>query len=97
MTAYAAPSNILVSKGPATVYQRGSAVTVSDTTQDPNGPFDALWVGSAGTVVVVTKNNDVLTLPGVPAGTLLPISCQGVKSTGTTVTSPNTNIIGLGA
>lgn len=95
MANYSTPANLL--NGPLrTVYQRGSAVTVSDTAQDPNGPFAALWVGAAGTVVLVTRNNDTLTLVGVPAGTLLPIACQGVKSTGTTVTTPNTNIVGLG-
>lgn len=94
MTAFAAPTNILPAKV-AACYEKGAAVTVSDTVQDPNGPFSALWVGAAGTVKLQTRNNDTLTLVGVPAGTLLPIACQAVWSTGTTVATPNTNIVGL--
>lgn len=94
MTAYATPTNILQSRT-ATAYHTAAAITVSDTAQDPAGPFSALWVGAAGNVKLTTRNGNTVTLIGVPAGTLLPISCQGVWSTGTTVSTPNTNIVGL--
>lgn len=73
----------------------GGAITVHDTTADPNGPFRALWVGAAGNVKVTTYDGTAITLIGVPAGTLLPIAVLKVFSTGTTVSTPNTNITGL--
>lgn len=73
----------------------GAAITVADTGTDAAGPFRFLWVGAAGTVKVTTRDGSVLTLVGVPAGTLLRVAVSLVWSTGTTVTSPNTNIVGL--
>lgn len=55
----------------------------------------ALWVGASGDVAVVTKSGQTITIPGVAAGTILPIRVMQVKTTGTTVTSPTTNIIAL--
>jgi hypothetical protein len=77
------------SAGPAT---GAVAVTPNDSTVVD---FAALYVGGAGTVTVTTLNAsgadaDVL-FTGVPAGTILPVHCSKVKSTGTTATS----IVGL--
>ena len=72
-----------------------SAVTVSDATPDPAGPFRGLWVGAAGSVKVTTRDGDDVTFVGVPAGTVLPVAVSRVWSTGTGVATPNTNIIGL--
>lgn len=46
----------------------------------------ALYVGGAGDVRVVTWGGDTVTITGVPAGTLLPISVKQVLSTSTTAT-----------
>ncbi len=69
------------------------AVTVSDATADPNGPFYSLYVGVAGGAIKLTtlQGNDV-TLTAVPLG-VLKVGCTRVWSTGTTTTS--TLIIGL--
>jgi hypothetical protein len=76
-------------------YEGAFAVTTSDTTDDPHGPFAALYVGAAGAVSVVMVNGQSVTLPGVPAGTTLRIAVKRVNTTGTTVATPGTNIIGL--
>jgi hypothetical protein len=75
--------------GPAT---KAAAVTPHDSTAVD---FASLYIGGAGNVTVTTRNMagtaaDVL-FTGVPAGTILPISCTKVKATGTTATS----IVGL--
>ncbi len=72
-----------------------SAVTTADAGTDANGPFRALYVGAAGAVKVTTIDGDTVTFPGVPAGFVLPVSAKLVWTTGTTVATPNTNIIGL--
>ncbi len=79
-------------EAPAT---NGAAVTVSDSVADPNGPFRGLWVGAAGNVKVTTRGGSTFTLVGVAAGTLLPIAVSRVWSIGTSVATPNTNIVGL--
>lgn len=74
----------------------GVAVTPSDTVDDPNGPFTSLWVGAAGAVVIFPHAGGSYTLPGVLAGTMLNgLRVRRVGSTGTTVTSPATNIVGF--
>ncbi len=47
-----------------------------------------LWVGGAGDIVVVMSGGDgsSVTLSGVTAGTLLPLSVIGVDATDTTAT-----------
>lgn len=72
-----------------------AAVTTADAGTDANGPFRCLYVGAAGAVKVTTVDGDTVTFPGVPAGFVLPVSVQLVWTTGTTVATPNTNIIGL--
>lgn len=72
-----------------------AAVTTADSGTDASGPFRALYVGAAGAVKVTTVDGDVVTFPGVTAGFILPVSVKLVWTTGTTVATPNTNIIGL--
>ncbi|MDQ3024270.1 MAG: hypothetical protein M3R04_07820 [bacterium] len=63
------------------------AVTPSDATIVH---FRGLYVGGAGNVAVAATSGNV-TFTAVPAGTILPVNCTKVLSTGTTATS----IIGL--
>jgi hypothetical protein len=75
--------------GPAT---GAVAVTPNDSTVVD---FAALYVGGAGNVTLTTLNAsgadaDVL-FTAVPAGSILPVHCSKVKSTGTTATA----IVGL--
>lgn len=75
----------------ATAYRNAAAITPADNAQI--GPFAALYVGSAGSVVVCPVNSTtVVTFVAVPAGTLIPLAFQGVNATGTTAGS----LVGLG-
>lgn len=66
-------------------FPNAASVTPSDgTALSPLAA--ALWVGGAGSVTVVTYEGQTVTFNAVAAGTLLPISCQYVKATGTTAT-----------
>jgi hypothetical protein len=81
----AARSSYQNGAGPATV---AVAVTPNDSTAVD---FAGLYVGGAGNITLTTLNAsgvaaDVL-FTGVPAGTILPVHCTKVKSTGTTATS----------
>jgi hypothetical protein len=75
----------------AVTYEGGVAVTASDTTDDPAGPFAALWIGAAGSgaLKVTMINGDVVTLAGVTASGNRPLTLavKRVWSTGTNVTS----------
>lgn len=94
MGAYAIPIEVMRAIK-ATVYQSAKAIVPADNTQI--GPFDALYVGGAGDVIVCMRNGDgaggvtPVTFKAVPVGTILPISIQGVNATGTTAT----NLVGL--
>ena len=67
------------------------AVTV--TPADSNLSYDirGFYVGATGDVRVTTINGNDVTFVAVPAGQIMPISCQRIWSTGTTATS----IVGL--
>lgn len=67
--------------------QDGFAVTKSDSTVQP---FDGLWIGGAGNVLVRTAKGNSLTFTGVPAGATLPIAGDKVLNSTTA-----TNIVGL--
>lgn len=62
------------------------AVTPSDTDDIAGGPARALYVGGAGTVVLVTRSGNTVTFVGVPAGSILPVDTKRVK-TDTTATN----------
>jgi len=75
--------------GPAT---KAVAVTKSDATVVD---FASLYIGGAGDVAVEARNMSGtaanVTFKAVPAGTVLPIACTKVLSTGTSAT----DIVGL--
>lgn len=62
------------------------AVTPNDTTKLTKYAR-ALYVGGAGNVTVLCRDDSVVTFTAVPAGTVLPIRAQRVNATGTTATS----------
>lgn len=70
----------------STSYFQAVAVTPHDVTVVP-GPTRALWVGGAGNLTVVMKDDNASVLiENVPQGTLLPISVKLVMATGTSAT-----------
>jgi hypothetical protein len=73
--------------GPAAV---AAAVTPHDT--NLIDMTRGLYVGGAGDVTVRMRNGSNCTFTGVPAGSILPVQCDRVLSTGTTAT----NIVRLG-
>lgn len=70
--------------------KRAAPVTPSDSAKLQR-TTKYVWVGGAGALSVITEGGNTVTLAGVPAGTLLPIEVQLVRSTGTTAT----NIVAL--
>lgn len=68
-----------------------AAVTPSDSVDIATGITRALYVGTAGTLVVDTYTNTSVTFVGVLGGTVLPIQVRRVRVTGTTAT----NIVAL--
>jgi hypothetical protein len=67
------------------------AVTASDATADPNGPFWGLYVGAAGNITLTTLAGSTVLLTAVPLG-ILKVGCTRVWSTGTAAAS---TLIGL--
>jgi len=53
--------------------------------------YRALYVGGAGDIKLVTINGNTITFTAVPAGTILPVGCTQIFSTGTTAT----NLVGM--
>lgn len=74
------------------VYTGAKAVTLSDTVDDPKGPFAGLLVTATGTVSFVTQEGDTVSLTAVAANTELHIAVRRVRTTGTAGT-----VIGLTA
>ena len=62
-------------------------VSPSDSADETGAPFDALFVGGTGNIVVVKTNDATVTFTAVQAGTLLPIGgWKRIDSTSTTAT-----------
>ena len=61
------------------------AVTPSDTTADPNGPFTELVVGGAGAVKLTTVGGSTVVITAV-AGQRIQLQVSRVWSTGTLAT-----------
>jgi hypothetical protein len=61
------------------------AVTPSDSTDLSNGTCQALWVGTAGNVSVITAAGTTVTITG--ASGLVPLQCSRVRSTSTTAST----------
>lgn len=67
-----------------------SAVTPSDSTNLTTAAR-ALYVGTAGNIVLVTVGGNVITFANVQSGTILPVRTTRVNATNTTAT----NIVAL--
>lgn len=64
-------------------------ITPNDST-DLTDVTKALYIGSAGAVAVIAADDTVaVTIPGVQAGSILPIRVKRVMATNTTVTAGN--------
>ncbi len=61
----------------------GAPVTPSDTDIVNNG---ILYIGTGGSVAVVTRSGDTLTFTNVANGVFLPVVVKQVLATGTTAT-----------
>lgn len=70
----------------AITYEDAIAVTASDTTTDPAGPFAGLLVTATGNVKFTTQRGSTVALTSVAANTVLPFVVARVWSTGTTAT-----------
>lgn len=82
----AAPANGAVASANSADY--AAAVTPTDTAATRFSATRGLWVGGAGNVTAIMAGDEQSALfVGVPAGTVLPIRCIRVASTGTTATS----------
>jgi hypothetical protein len=67
------------------------AVTASDTTDLPDGPCRAIYIGGTGNVSLITGGGSLVTFSSLNSGYVLPLEVVRVRATGTTAT----NIIAL--
>lgn len=79
--------------GDGSIYATVVPVSTSDTQNDPNGPFEALWIGGAGNVKLITQAGQTKTFIGCANGSFLAEEVKQVYTTNTTAT----DILGLGA
>ena len=70
----------------AITYLDGVAVTKSDTTNDPAGPFAGFLVTVTGNVSFVTMGGNTIALTSVAANVVIPIACRRINSTNTSAT-----------
>ena len=70
---------------PSDPAQDAAVVTPSDTADQGN--VRGLYVGGAGNVSIVTAAGNTCVFTGVTAGSILPVRCTKVRSTGTTATT----------
>ncbi|MDB5539302.1 MAG: hypothetical protein JWQ89_1029 [Devosia sp.] len=70
--------------------RRGFQITPNDAT-DFTAETRAIYIGSAGDLVVVLVSGDEVSFVGLSGGALLPVRARRVKSTGTTAT----HLVGL--
>lgn len=68
-------------------------VTVSDAVDLPQ--ISIIFVGAGGDVKVTTAQGTDVTFVGLQAGQVIPVQVRRVWSTGTTVTTPNTNLLAI--
>lgn len=66
-------------------YNKGVAITKSDTDNFADGLCDAIYVGGAGVVVVVFQDGSTASFTCI-AGQVLPVRAKRVNSTNTTAT-----------
>jgi hypothetical protein len=69
-------------------YCKSTPVTPSDTVDIANGsaPYDGVFVGGAGNVVLVLEDSTTITLTAAGANTIWPFAIKRVNLTGTTAT-----------
>ena len=72
------------------LYNDAAAITLSDTVNH-TWTFDAFYVGSAGTVVLVLENGVTATFVGCLAGTIYRLRGIRINNTSTTAS----NLVGL--
>jgi hypothetical protein len=84
---------LLVSDILARTYDSAIAVTPSDTTADPAGPFAALYMPATGNLKITTVRGTAVTFTAVPAGTFIPVATQRVWATGSQ--GGGANVVGL--
>lgn len=65
-------------------YNKLSAITPSDSVDFAERP-DAIFVGTGGNLVAVMPDNTTVTM-AVVTGSIIPITCRRINSTGTTAT-----------
>jgi hypothetical protein len=70
-----------------------AAITVSDTVDLPQPSI--IYVGDFGNVSVITAFGNTVTFTGLNSGQVIPVQVRRVLSTGTTVASPNTNLLAI--
>jgi hypothetical protein len=68
-------------------------LTVSDTVDLPQ--VSVIYVGAPGSVKVTTAWGTDVTFAGLAAGQVIPVQVRRVWSTGTTVATPNTNLLAI--
>ena len=73
----------------AYVYRGGYAVVPSDVTELGPPMITGLYVGSAGSLVLVTEDGPTLTYPVVQAGTFITMRVRKVMATGTSASAIN--------
>ena len=66
--------------------RNGFAITPHDSNELTH-VTRGIYVGGTGNMVVLTMNDESVTLVGLPAGSLIPIRAKRVDSTSTTATS----------
>lgn len=65
-----------------------AAITPHDTNDGPfDDPFDAVYIGGAGNIVVVREDDVAVTFVGLSAGIILRVRGIRVNSTNTTATN----------
>jgi len=61
----------------------GEAVSIGSGNHVASTYSRAIWVGTGGDVVVVTRNGTTLTLPNVQDGTMLAVRVRSIVKVGT--------------
>jgi len=64
------------------------AVVPSDSSNLPDGPCRAIWVGVSGDVeVILAGDSSAIVFGSVPANTIIPLACRRILDTNTTATT----------
>lgn len=73
-------------------YADAAAVTPSDTTDDPAGPFAGFYTAGGGDIKVKTVKGNTVTLHGTAAGIVIPLDILRVFLTSP---APPANVVGM--